>query len=1024
MTDTILTKLQETLGWPDETLIFNPRGETADGYARLAKQKIGQGLRRLAGRDGIDVGVLVRDQDSAASDVPLAVVCHFEFVASPALLAEAHRLAWNFCHAPILITIDPVELRSWSCFVPPTLALGELDPTPASLDFDFRPDQDYSASDRAAAALHWVSLIAGEPERLKPELFEPGGRADRLLLKNLKEVRFQLITGDDALPVDHAHDLIARLMFIQFLFDRRDSSGYAALDAERLESLASDGVLAAVHENLESILCDYDDSYRLFRWLNGRFNGDLFPGKSTDPEEREREWQREMDVVNPRHLRVLADLVSGRIAVDSGQWAMWRLYAFDSIPLEFVSSVYEEFVSVPQERTARKKGAPKARKPGSTHYTPAHLADYVLDAVLPWDGDEWRIRILDPSCGSGIFLVRAFQRLIHRWRRANQAPEIPVPVLQDLLTTCLCGIDYNAQAIRVASFSLYLAMCDEIEPRRYWAEVRFPPLRDHTLVTSDLFLADRTGALSEPFDIVVGNAPWGAGSVTDAAERWAESRDIAIDNNDVGPLFVFAGLEWLRDGGRVAMIQSVKAFLTGAKSHNARTFVSSRYQVEEITNFTLLRFNLFQGATSPACCIVVQKVAPTGEPTTYICPKRSGASEDHYRIAFDHLDVNFVSAADFDDALIWNVLVAGGSRDLALIRKISAHSIPIHEIEGANDLIMSEGVIVGNESKTPPHLQNRHVLLTRNFPAGTDGELRATRLPIRERLAVERGRTAAVFEVPQLIIKQGFDRKAGRFRSAIVVGDEGVVCSQSYVSISAKSEIAAEALTSVRDSINSAVMSYYLGLTSGRMTYRPELLAEDFGTLPVFEPDFERNDLKEPERALIEDAHRFAIPELLKSSNAETLSETSRGCDDPLWSFCDYYLKVLAPLNIDANATVFREADDIKLPLRLVAIHLAAMDGQRIRTEDVGSDRLRDNLMKLHALLESGRRGSVNRRIATVYEAQAHPVTGALIPTVYLIRPDRSRFWSRSIALREADRFVAEGLLKSTPSAAGERLEQ
>lgn len=1023
MTDAILMELRASFGWPDESLIFHPRGEVADEYARLAKLKIGQGLRRFAGRDGIDVGVLVRDQDTAASDLPLAVVCRFEFITSSALLAEAHRLAWNFCHAPILITIDPVELRSWSCFVPPAIALGQIDPSPASLDLHLTLGFDHSASDRAAASLHWVSLIAGEAERLHPDLFDPSGRADRLLLKNLKQVRTQLITGPDALPVDHAHDLIARLMFMQFLFDRRDSSGYAALDAERLASLARDGVLASAHPNLESILSDYADSYRLFRWLNDRFNGDLFPGKSQDADEREREWQREMDVVKARHLGVLADLVSGRIDIDTGQWAIWRLYAFDSIPLEFVSSIYEEFVSVPAAPRVRKKGSPRSRKEGSTHYTPAHLADYVLDAVLPWNSDHWQVRVLDPSCGSGIFLVRAFQRLIHRWRRAHGTREIPVSVLQELLTGYLCGIDSNPQAIRVASFSLYLAMCDEIEPRRYWAEVRFPHLRDHTLITSDFFLSESSGALEQPFDIVVGNAPWGANTKTAAADKWAAAREVAINNNDIGPLFVFAGLEWLRDGGRIAMVQSTTAFLTGAKSSQTRALASS-YQIEEITNFTLLRFSLFQGATSPACCIVVHKTAPTGEPTVYICPKRIGSSEDNYRITFDHLDVNQVSAADLSDPVVWNVLVTGGPRDLALVKKIITHSRPIDEIEGAEAFVMSEGIIIGDESKTPPFLQNRRVLLTRNFPVGTAGELRASDCEFREKLAVERARTPSVFQAPQLIIKQGFDRKQARFRSAVVLGKEGVVCSQSYISIAATSEMAARALLTIRDSINSAVMSYYLGLTSGRMTYRPELLVEEFGTLPIVDKDFEANNLKEPERILIEDAHRFAIPEMLKASRVGTAAETSRDHDDPLSGFCAEYLKVLSAVGLSASATVFREAEGARLPLRMVGIHFAAQDRAEIFIEEIGTGQLRDHLLSLHALLDKGAGGGANRRIATIYDTSVHPSTGVVCPTVYLIRPDRDRFWSRSIALREGDRFVADGLFETAFPETGGAVEQ
>ena len=82
---------------------------------------------------------------------------------------------------------------------------------------------------------------------------------------------------------------------------------------------------------------------------------------------------------------------------------LWPQYAFDVIPLEFISSIYETFV------TKRASG-------DGIYYTPSYLVDFVLDRVLPWDGTDWDLKVIDPACGSGIFLVKAFQRLVHRWK--------------------------------------------------------------------------------------------------------------------------------------------------------------------------------------------------------------------------------------------------------------------------------------------------------------------------------------------------------------------------------------------------------------------------------------------------------------------------------------------------------------------------------------------------------------------------------------------------------------------------------
>ena len=132
-----------------------------------------------------------------------------------------------------------------------------------------------------------------------------------------------------------------------------------------------------------------------------------------------------------------------QVDTEDRQLLLWPQYSFDTIPLEFISSVYEGFLN--EDRDANK-----------AYYTPPQLVDYVLDAVLPW-ADEWDIRVLDPACGSGIFLVKAFQRLLHRWRQAHDRDAL-VRDLKPILAGNLHGVDINPDAVRPACFCLYLAM--------------------------------------------------------------------------------------------------------------------------------------------------------------------------------------------------------------------------------------------------------------------------------------------------------------------------------------------------------------------------------------------------------------------------------------------------------------------------------------------------------------------------------------------------------------------------------------
>lgn len=134
------------------------------------------------------------------------------------------------------------------------------------------------------------------------------------------------------------------------------------------------------------MLYDYEDGYALFEWLNSRFNGDLFPGKGDTPQAQADGWSRERERVKPKHLKMLADFIHGDLDMPSGQVALWPLYAFDVIPLEFISSIYETFVT---ERAAR----------DGIFYTPPHLVDFILDRVLPWNGAAWDLRSSTPPAG-------------------------------------------------------------------------------------------------------------------------------------------------------------------------------------------------------------------------------------------------------------------------------------------------------------------------------------------------------------------------------------------------------------------------------------------------------------------------------------------------------------------------------------------------------------------------------------------------------------------------------------------------
>ncbi|MFN5816080.1 MAG: class I SAM-dependent DNA methyltransferase, partial [Pseudanabaena sp.] len=499
----MLELAHKKLYWPKPEQIWEPSGSGPKVYAQLAKEKIGEKIKREFPKDakGVKVSVLAANPDGDETEAPIAIVCQFNRPISSAVIKEVHRLAWSFSRARSLITIEPSLIRVWSCCEPPT-EKEEL--TEVASVTKAHLSEQANLSDQAVNALQWVELVSGQFFQNHENRFKRSGAADQMLLDNLKQVRQQLET--DGLDVETIHDLLARIIFIQFLFQKQDSNGEPALNERILQDLHLQGVLSKSYRELSEILDDFDDTYSLFRWLNDKFNGDLFPGKGETEEERESEWQAEIQKVRVegnRYLKKLADFVRGDLKMLDGQLCLWKFYSFDVIPLDFISSIYEEFVNK------------KAGK--GVHYTPEYLVDFILDGVLPWDETGWNLKILDPACGSGIFLVKVFQRLIHRWKLDHNDP-IPVDVLRTLLERNIFGIDIDKEAVRVASFSLYMTMIDNIDPLRYLEEVRFPRLRNKRLFDSDFFAENKQGFRTkedaETYDIVLGNAPWGKNTIT------------------------------------------------------------------------------------------------------------------------------------------------------------------------------------------------------------------------------------------------------------------------------------------------------------------------------------------------------------------------------------------------------------------------------------------------------------------------------------------------------------------------------
>ncbi len=1044
----ILELAHENLYWPEPSQIWEPRGSGPKVYAQLASEKIGEKIKRKFPSDtkGLKVSVLAANPEGDETESPIAIICQFVSTVSPEVIKETHRLAWSFSRARSLITIEPQLLRVWSCCEPP------------QEDKELESVYQVNETDlvqQATNALQWVELVSGQFFQEHENRFKRSGAADQMLLQNLKDVRQQL--KNDGLDDETIHYLLARIIFIQFLFQKQDSKGTPALNEEILQNLHEQEILSKEYKNLPEILDNFDDTYNLFRWLNNKFNGDLFPGKGKTDPEREADWQAEMTKVLTEdncYLVKLAQFARGDLNMQSGQLSLWPYYSFDVIPLDFISSIYEEFVN-------KKAGT-------GVHYTPEYLVDFILDGVLPWDDKEWNIKILDPACGSGIFLVKAFQRLIYRWEVAHDFQRIPANVLRTLLENNIFGVDIDKEAVRVASFSLYLTMLDSIDPLEYWEnEVSFPILRERRLIRSDFFSEDKEGFRTkedaETYDLVLGNAPWGKNTLTPNASLWqtmpSHEGRWTVPYGNIGPLFLLKAAALTKSGRLVSMMQPAFILLLSqvGTAKNFRDNLLSNFCVEEIVNLSILRFGLFKDAISPTCIITLSVQKPTGEPITYICPKPNSNNEDNYYIRIEPQDINEVYLQEaLSDSLVWTVFMWGGKRDLSLMKSLARYeNLEKYKLNG---IVKSrQGVIPGNRKKRQEEILGRRRLWKAKFPVNTFLKLNSKYLPVNDDPMTHSKDSTdfSAFDLPQLILKQSWQALNKRFEAAFVVPDgqtnQGIICSESCVSVhTIESNI--HILKTACLIYNSQLAVYYLFLSNGFFaSYRPKVTVEDLLRVPIPQGEKVNLDsiktydevdqlvghwfaLKDSEQTLIKDLFDYTLPDFKGNASSPGRQKTQRSTlnlfeesEEPhLRKYCEYFLRVIKAgfgQEKEVCATIFQESTDDHLPVRLVAIYLNKSIHDGVKVETINSQVLLNRLNQVNNLFmdqdNSDSGGIFYQRVARIYAST--PFEGEQVPTVYLIKPDKIRYWTRSMALRDADEVSAD--IMSKPSYSNTHLE-
>lgn len=856
--------------------------------------------------------------------------------------AELHQRLWSWGGVPLAYRRLPGVVQLFRCAHKPDFAhRGRL---------VCRPYDTLSIGVDVSAAEAWwdAAMIRNGTLWDDPEtaggLLSADDSAHRRLVAAVAKLHEQL--GEGGVLSPHLRRRLLILSLLIAYLDQREALPAAFF----ADCLPGAGTLAEV-------MADGAALQRMLGRLKELFNGDVFEIGKADREE----------IAASDELGRFSSFIEAR-QEPSGQMTLWALYSFRDLPVEVISHVYELFVT----------------DPSVSVYTPPALVRLVLDEVLDdarldriIDGNEV---VLDPSCGSGVFLVEAFKKTVLRWRARNGWAQPDPETLRGLLRR-MHGVDCEAGAIELAAFSLCVAMCDALtsEQIRSASEL-FPKLRDQGLVHSCFFEAREKNQLSDRVGVVVGNPPFKSELETPGARR-AYHRYLEqhghLPDLQVAYLFLHEAMGALVPGGVLGMLQQYN-LLYNEKPGFRRRFLS-RWNVREVLDFVSVR-GLFTKDTKVVVVVAVAEPAPEEGTVLHAVFRRTARAEANQRFDIDHYDLHRIPrralAVDHTPDP-WRSNLLGGARTYALVKRLRA--MPTLEAHARRmEWDFGEGFIEGQRGveRDAEHLYGKPLLPS---AALTGRAIEARRLKTVERKPIEGPRTAARFTAPMLLIREHGDLAH-------------LLLSSGYLTY--KNKIVGFAANDVRElepvarwlEAEMPTLRAYAAAISLRMLHQKAttLSCRDIYDLPY---DPERGlDLSPNEKIVAIDLVDRWIDFVRLGSSSSLANADGR---EAVGEFASI---VCAQISAVYRTTPLRPAGHAMLSGTICQAFVFG-DGE---VDWSGTEDLRG---RLDTLLTEHRGISLSvTRIARVYD-------GAF---VFLLKPDRLRYWLPSIALRDADDVLAD----------------
>jgi len=654
-------------------------------------------------------------------------------------------------------------------------------------------------------------------------------RADKTLINDIKKIRVELMKlGLDNDKIKYAHSIIGRSIFIRYLEDRRilTNEYFSALACQDKEwknilILPLDSCLtsdAKANDNYIKCLRNKEFTYALYRKLSQDFNGDMFPIDEI-----------EESIVTSEHLLKISDFLQGKF--DEQLRLFFWSYKFDVIPMELMSNLYEEFYHKQTENDSN-----------GTHYTPLSLVEFVIKQALPVEVLESNPNVLDPCCGSGIFLVESFKRIVRYNIIKNNGNLLTYEQLKEILKNQIRGIELEDEALRVAAFSLYVAFLDFQEPPCILEQIKkgkyLPNLKYNENIPSsfgillcrDAFSDEATNFIGEQkANIVVGNPPWG--DADESAVKWCETNKLPLGDKEYSQAFIWRAINWVEKNGAICLLLPVSVFSkSNSQSNLFKKEWLSKTTLLQIVNFAHSRDVFFQKAIAPFVSVLFRPYEPINDGyVSYWSAKKSSKNIERQYIALGKSDMHFIKQSRLlDCSYAWKTLWWGGLSDLSLINKLKANK-PIIDSAQKEFLLIKQGFTPGKgKTKSIEKLSFYKKLSLKSLVSF--GEINKFLTDDSPKELHRNFSSFEIFEGNRIIVKRGISKKGiivSRFETAPFSFTTDIHC----IKYQNNNDILMKSICAI---LLSSVAKYYFFLTcSGWGMWHDEIHLDELEQFPI-----------------------------------------------------------------------------------------------------------------------------------------------------------------------------------------------